>query len=38
MAPVVAGILAEELGRDEAWEKEQIEQFTATAKGYYLDQ
>ncbi len=33
-APAVAEILGEELGRDEAWRDEQIEQFTELAKGY----
>jgi glycerol-3-phosphate dehydrogenase len=37
MAPVVAEILAEELGRDEEWQKTQIEQFIELARGYYLD-
>lgn len=38
MAPVVAGILARELGRDESWQKAQIEQFTELARGYYLEE
>ncbi len=34
MAPRVAEILAEELGRDDAWRAAQVETFTAVAKGY----
>lgn len=34
VAPEVAGILAAELGRDEAWAKQQTEDFLATARGY----
>jgi len=33
-APEVARILAEELGRDEAWQKEQVAAYEALAKGY----
>ncbi len=36
MAPQVAKILAKELGRDEKWQKQQVEQFTNLARGYYL--
>lgn len=36
MAPEVARLLAKELGRDEVWQKQQVEQFTELAKGYYL--
>ena len=36
MAPRVAEILARELGRDEAWQREQVEAFTALAAGYLL--
>ncbi len=36
MAPQVAKILASELGRDENWQKHQVEQFTELARGYYL--
>jgi glycerol-3-phosphate dehydrogenase len=38
MAPVVAGILARELGRDEKWQEAQIEEFTELARGYYLEE
>jgi glycerol-3-phosphate dehydrogenase len=34
MAPAVAGLLAKELGRDEAWAAEQVEEFTELASGY----
>ena len=34
MAPAVARILAEELGRDCCWQRQQIEQFHAIATGY----
>jgi glycerol-3-phosphate dehydrogenase len=37
MAPAVAGILAAELGRDENWQKTQVEEFTELAQGYYLE-
>jgi glycerol-3-phosphate dehydrogenase len=37
MAPKVAQIMAQELGKDEAWEKAQTEEFTALAKGYILE-
>jgi len=33
-APTVAAILAKELGRDAGWERQQIESYTALAKGY----
>ncbi|KAA5828006.1 glycerol-3-phosphate dehydrogenase/oxidase [Algibacter amylolyticus] len=36
IAPVVASILATELGRNEAWEKEQIASFTKIASHYIL--
>lgn len=35
-APRVASLLAAELGRDEAWEREQLAQFTKLAKQYLL--
>ena len=38
MAPAVAKILATELGRDDNWQRSQIEQFTELAKGYYLEE
>jgi glycerol-3-phosphate dehydrogenase len=37
MAPAVAQLLAEELGRDEAWEKEQIASFMKLANRYLLE-
>ena len=33
-APEVAEILARELGRDEAWQTNQVDDYTALAKGY----
>ncbi len=36
MAPAVAKIMADELGRDTAWQREQIRQFTQIAKGYFF--
>jgi glycerol-3-phosphate dehydrogenase len=33
-APAVAALLAEELGRDDAWQRREVEQFAATARGY----
>ena len=36
MAPRVAALLAEELGRDEAWQRAQVEAFAALARGYLL--
>ncbi|MFH7024367.1 MAG: glycerol-3-phosphate dehydrogenase/oxidase [Heteroscytonema crispum UTEX LB 1556] len=35
-APRVAKILAEELGRDAAWQQQQLEQYRALAEGYLL--
>jgi glycerol-3-phosphate dehydrogenase len=37
MAPTVAWLLAEELGYDESWEKQQIGEYTILAKGYILE-
>jgi len=37
MAPTVAAILADELGRDDAWQRDQVEEFTTLAKGYFLE-
>jgi len=34
VAPAVARIMAEELGRDEAWQLEQVEDFRSVARGY----
>ena len=36
MAPRVAAILADELGRGEAWQAEQVEAYEALAQGYLL--
>ena len=36
MAPRVASLLAAELGRDEAWEREQVEAYAALAEGYLV--
>lgn len=36
MAPKVAEILAKELGKNKAWEKEQVREYTEMAKGYFL--
>lgn len=35
-APVVAKLMAEEMGRDEAWQQEQLKDFAAVAEGYLL--
>ncbi|MFC7336254.1 FAD-dependent oxidoreductase [Haloferula chungangensis] len=37
MAPKVAALLAAELGRDSAWEKEQVETYQAIAAGYVVN-
>jgi glycerol-3-phosphate dehydrogenase len=34
MAPAVARLLAAELGKDEAWQRRQLEDFAAIARGY----
>lgn len=36
MAPSVASILARELKKDKAWEEEQVSEYRAMAKNYYL--
>ncbi len=36
MAPKVARIMAQELGKDETWEKAQVKEFTEMANGYIL--
>jgi glycerol-3-phosphate dehydrogenase len=36
-APKVARVMAAEMGRDAAWEKDQVEAFTALAKNYTFD-
>lgn len=35
-APVVAGLLAEELGKDNSWKEQELTRFFAIAKGYLL--
>jgi glycerol-3-phosphate dehydrogenase len=37
MTPKVAKIMAEELGKDDQWEKAQVEEFTRIAKGYFFN-
>ena len=34
-APLVAALLAAELGRDEAWKEQQVTEFRALAAGYF---
>ncbi|WP_420456447.1 hypothetical protein [Rubrivirga sp.] len=36
MAPRVAALLADELGHDEDWEREQVTAYRALASGYLL--
>jgi glycerol-3-phosphate dehydrogenase len=36
MAPEAAKIMADELGRDQAWQADQVAQFTAIARGYIV--
>ena len=36
IAPHVARLMAAELGRDEAWERAQVEEYRALARGYVL--
>ena len=36
MAPKVAHIMATELGKDQAWEEEQVNEFCQLADGYIL--
>jgi glycerol-3-phosphate dehydrogenase len=36
MAPIVAEIMAKELGKDENWQNLQVAEFTKLAKGYYI--
>jgi glycerol-3-phosphate dehydrogenase len=36
MAPEVASLMAQELGKDNIWEQEQVRLFTATAQNYLL--
>jgi len=35
-APLVASLMAAELGRDDAWQQEQVQQFQALAQQYHL--
>jgi glycerol-3-phosphate dehydrogenase len=37
-APLVASIMAAELGKDEAWQKEQVEHYRELASGYTLEE
>ena len=37
MAPAVAHLMAEELNKDESWEKEQVLSFISIAKNYLLN-
>jgi len=37
MAPTVASLMARELGRDPAWEAEQVRAFRQTARGFLLN-
>ncbi len=37
IAPTVAALLAQELGRDAAWEADQVETYRALAEGYLLE-
>jgi glycerol-3-phosphate dehydrogenase len=37
MAPKVTSLIAQELGKDAAWEKNQVESFTELANGYLLE-
>ncbi|MDN5288756.1 MAG: dependent oxidoreductase [Mucilaginibacter sp.] len=37
MAPLVASLVAKELNKDAAWEKEQVTTFTTLANGYLLE-
>jgi glycerol-3-phosphate dehydrogenase len=37
MAPAVAKIMAKELGKDQQWQKLQVEAFCELARGYYLN-
>jgi hypothetical protein len=36
MAPATARLLAAELGRDERWQREQIQEFDRTATSYLV--
>jgi glycerol-3-phosphate dehydrogenase len=36
-APRVAALMAEEMGRSEQWQRDQVAAFRETAEGYLLD-
>ncbi|MDZ7634475.1 MAG: glycerol-3-phosphate dehydrogenase C-terminal domain-containing protein [Bacteroidales bacterium] len=36
LAPKVASIMAEELGRDKRWEQQQVKEFTEMAQSYVI--
>ncbi len=36
MAPAVAALMARELGRDDAWQADQVQRFASLARGYML--
>ncbi|HEV2853903.1 MAG TPA: glycerol-3-phosphate dehydrogenase/oxidase [Thermoanaerobaculia bacterium] len=36
IAPAVAGLMAEELGKDEAWQRNQVETYRELARAYWL--
>jgi glycerol-3-phosphate dehydrogenase len=38
IAPQVAELMADEMGRGQSWQKEQVETFTAMAEGYLIGQ
>jgi glycerol-3-phosphate dehydrogenase len=38
MAPLVAQVMANELNRDEHWQKDQVAQFTKLAKQYMVSE
>lgn len=38
VAPRVAALLAGELGRDEAWQREQVAEYGEVARGYWLEE
>jgi glycerol-3-phosphate dehydrogenase len=37
IAPRVAGLMARELGRDDAWARREVETYETLARGYLLD-
>ena len=37
LAPRVAEIMAEELGKDKTWVRQQVEEYTAMARGYVME-